>query len=149
MPVIRENIRKGFVETQSKVNAWVQNFKKRLDGEDEVPPSEGYQQGYSEAQTYNRPRRSADSGRRSGDRERYDADPQVLGDDFSALELRDAEGELSGILLESPYANSPFFLSSATSSCPSTCESQPFQTCLPFARSSKSVFPGWTSANNE
>jgi hypothetical protein len=32
-------------------------------------------------------------GRRSGDRERYDADPQVLGDDFSALELRDSEGE--------------------------------------------------------
>jgi hypothetical protein len=56
-----------------------------------VSPSEGYQQGYSETQTYNRPRRSAESGRRSGDRERYDADPQVLGDDFSALELRDAE----------------------------------------------------------
>lgn len=33
-------------------------------------------------------------GRRSGDRERYDADPQVLGDDFSALELRDSEGKL-------------------------------------------------------
>lgn len=31
-------------------------------------------------------------GRRSGDRERYDADPQLLGDDFSALELRDSEG---------------------------------------------------------
>jgi hypothetical protein len=30
--------------------------------------------------------------RRSGDRERYDADPQVLSDDFSALELRDTEG---------------------------------------------------------
>lgn len=38
-------------------------------------------------------RRSAD-GRRSGDRDRYDADPQVLGDDFSALELRDAEGRI-------------------------------------------------------
>ena len=34
-------------------------------------------------------RRSADMGRRSGDRERYDADPQVLGDDFAGLNMRD------------------------------------------------------------
>lgn len=47
----------------------------------------------SESATYGRPRRSGDMGRRSGDRERYDADPQVLGDDFSALELRDGEGK--------------------------------------------------------
>lgn len=96
MPVIRDNIRKGFLETQSKVNSWVQGFKKRLDGEDdeyeEHRTSDAYQQPYGENQTYGRPRRSGDSIRRSGDRERYDADPQVLGDDFSALELRDAEG---------------------------------------------------------
>ncbi|KAH8697031.1 hypothetical protein BGW36DRAFT_159837 [Talaromyces proteolyticus] len=93
LPVIRDNIRKGFLETQSKVNSWVQNFKKKLDGEeeDDHPTSEGYLQSYGETQTYGRSRRSGDSGRRSGDRERYDADPQVLGDDFSALELRDAE----------------------------------------------------------
>ena len=97
LPVIRENIRKGFLETQTKVNSWVQNFKKKLDGEededyyDDGPrQSQGYAQGYGEAQTY-RTRRSGDA-RRSGDRDRYDADPQVLGDDFSALELRDAEG---------------------------------------------------------
>lgn len=93
LPVIRENIRKGFLETQTKVNSWVQNFKKRLDGEDEEPQSsEGYLQSHGETQTYGRPRRSGDSARRSGDRERYDADPQVLGDDFTGLELRDAEG---------------------------------------------------------
>jgi hypothetical protein len=94
LPVIRDNIRKGFLETQSKVNSWVQNFKKRLDGdeEEEEPPSDGYLQSHGEAQTYGRARRSGDSTRRSGDRERYDADPQVLGDDFSALELRDSEG---------------------------------------------------------
>jgi hypothetical protein len=92
LPVIRENIRKGFLETQSKVNTWVQNFKKKLDGEDDEPrPAEGYTHGYAESQTYNRPRRSADLSRRSGDRERYDADPQLLGDDFSALDLRDSE----------------------------------------------------------
>lgn len=73
------------------MNAWVQNFKKKLEGDDDEPRSSGgYGQGYGEG--YNRPRRSGDSARRSGDRERYDADPQVLSDDFSALELRDAEG---------------------------------------------------------
>lgn len=94
LPVIRENLRKGFLETQSKVNSWVTNLKKRIDGEevDEEPQSsQEYEQQHS---SYGRPRRSGDMSRRSGDRERYDADPQVLGDDFSALELRDSEGKL-------------------------------------------------------
>lgn len=82
LPAIRENLRKGFLETQSKVNSWVTNLKKRIDGDDlEEEP----QQNYEQPSPYGRPRRS-------GDRERYDADPQVLGDDFSALELRDSEG---------------------------------------------------------
>ncbi|KKZ61446.1 hypothetical protein EMCG_03928 [[Emmonsia] crescens] len=97
LPVIKENIRKGFLETQTKVNSWVQNFKKKLEGEDEeheygnTPPrpTQRYAQAYGEPQAH-RARRSGEA-RRSGDRERYDADPQVLGDDFSALELRDAE----------------------------------------------------------
>ncbi|KAL2802790.1 hypothetical protein BJX63DRAFT_440610 [Aspergillus granulosus] len=89
LPVIRENIRKGFLDTQTKVNAWVQNLKKRLDGEEEDEDNHAAR-GYGE-ESYGRPRRSGDLGRRSGDRERYDADPQVLSDDFSALELRDTE----------------------------------------------------------
>ncbi|KAF7595757.1 ubiquitin-binding protein cue5 [Aspergillus hancockii] len=88
LPVIRENIRKGFLETQTKVNSWVQNLKKRLDGEDQegAPLYQGYRD-----ENYARTRRSGELGRRSGDRERYDADPQVLSDDFSALEMRDTE----------------------------------------------------------
>ena len=74
LPVIKENLRKGFLETQSKVNKWVMEFKKKIDGEEEEQPPLP-------------PRRSAD--RRSADRERYDADPHVLGDDFAGLELRD------------------------------------------------------------
>ncbi|KAL3489777.1 hypothetical protein BJX62DRAFT_149657 [Aspergillus germanicus] len=89
LPVIRENIRKGFLDTQTKVSAWVQNLKKRLDGEEEDEDNHA-PRGYGE-ESYGRPRRSGDLGRRSGDRERYDADPQVLSDDFSALELRDTE----------------------------------------------------------
>lgn len=99
LPVIRDNIRKGFEDTQTKVNSWVQNLKKRWDGdemEEEQPGrsySQGYRQGYGEDQIYSGgARRSGDLGRRSGDRERYDADPQLLDDNFAALELRDSEG---------------------------------------------------------
>lgn len=88
--MIRENLRKGFLDTQKTVNSWVTNLKKRIDGDDlDEEPS----QNQRETPAYGRPRRSGDMGRRSGDRERYDADPQVLGDDFSALELRDGEGK--------------------------------------------------------
>lgn len=91
LPVIRDNIRKGFLETQSKVNSWVQNLKKRIDGEEVDDAQSG--QGY-ETPNYGRPRPSGELGRRSGDREHYDADPQVLSDDFTALELRDSEGRV-------------------------------------------------------
>ena len=90
LPVIRENLRKGFLETQNKVNSWVTNLKKRIEGDD---LDEEASQNQRETSAHARPRRSGDMGRRSGDRERYDADPQVLSDDFSALELRDGEGE--------------------------------------------------------
>ncbi|KAL4914215.1 hypothetical protein BDW62DRAFT_190879 [Aspergillus aurantiobrunneus] len=101
LPVIRENIRKGFLDTQTKVNSWVQNLKKRIDGEAE--DNNHTERGYGE-ESYGRPRRSGDLGRRSGDRERYDADPQVLSDDFSALELRDSEAPPARPLR--PLANS-------------------------------------------
>jgi len=93
LPVIKENIRKGFLETQSKVNTWVQNLRKKLDGEDDEDDQSNVtprpDQGYGSSQPYGG-RRSGE-GRRSGDRHRYDADPQVLSDDFSALEMRDSE----------------------------------------------------------
>ncbi|KAJ5568804.1 hypothetical protein N7450_011290 [Penicillium hetheringtonii] len=91
LPVIRENLRKGFLETQTKVNSWMTNLKKRIDGEEVEEEPQSSQQYEQQHSSYGRPRRSSEMGRRSGDRERYDADPQVLGDDFSALELRDSE----------------------------------------------------------
>ncbi|KAK8086314.1 ubiquitin-binding protein CUE5 [Apiospora phragmitis] len=83
LPVIRENLRKGFVETQTKVNSWFTNLKKRIDGEydseeDESQPSRRQQQPY---------RRSGEGSRRSNDYDRYDADPQVLSDDFAGIRL--------------------------------------------------------------
>ncbi|KAF3480279.1 CUE domain-containing protein 5 [Arthroderma uncinatum] len=94
LPIIKENIRKGFLETQSRVNTWVENFKKRLDGEES---DEDAQHGHRQRQYTNAhndqgyPNRRSTEHRRSVDRERYDADPHVLGDDFSSLELRDNE----------------------------------------------------------
>ncbi|KAJ5160544.1 uncharacterized protein N7482_007548 [Penicillium canariense] len=92
LPVIRDNFRKGFLETQTKVNSWFGNLKKQFNGEDEDEEERRSSQQYEQqTSAFGRPRRSGEPGRRSGDRERYDADPQVLGDDFSALNLRDGE----------------------------------------------------------
>ena len=72
LPAIRENLRQGFLETQTKVNGWINTLKKRL--EDSFDESE-------ELHHYQAQRRGEPS-RRSGD---YDADPQVLSDDFAGM----------------------------------------------------------------
>ncbi|KAI1428034.1 hypothetical protein F5Y12DRAFT_103758 [Xylaria sp. FL1777] len=107
LPVITENIRKGFLETQTKVNSWFTNLKKKIDGEydseeDESQPSK------------HRPhsgqgRRSGEGSRQSTDYHRYDADPQVLSDDFAGIRLNpDGSGQQTG----NPNLNKP--LPSAT-----------------------------------
>ncbi|KAI0401404.1 hypothetical protein F4802DRAFT_580655 [Xylaria palmicola] len=85
LPVITENIRKGFIETQSKVNTWFTNLKKKIDGEydseeDETQPSKHRPHGGPG-------RRSGEGSRQSTDYHRYDADPQVLSDDFAGMRL--------------------------------------------------------------
>lgn len=104
--MIRENLKKGFIETQSTINSWVNKLKKKIDGEEDesfqgqpVHPAQSYNGGPSRGQYGGR--RSGDSGRRSADQERYDADPQVLGDDFTNLQLRDQESALPGSWLVS------------------------------------------------
>ena len=100
LPVIRENVRKGFIETSAKVNKWITDFKKRIDGEDDEDeletPSDASNYRPNQARTRfdsSQPyRRSADTSRRSGDVQRYDSDPRVLDDNFTELELRDDEG---------------------------------------------------------
>lgn len=100
LPVIKESLRKGFVETQKTVNSWITNLKKKLDGEEgEGEAADGSQRP---AQPYPGhsygPRRSADS-RRSGDYNRYDADPQVLGDDFAGINLHEDPGEFQRYMI--------------------------------------------------
>jgi len=83
LPIIKENLKKGFFETQKTVNGWLTNLKKKIDGEDGEEESQHAHQRYG---AQYRGRRSAD-GRRSGDYNNYDADPQVLSDDFAGMQM--------------------------------------------------------------
>ena len=99
LPIIGENLKKGFLETQSKVNGWITTLKKRIDGEDDDDMShQGYNAGQSSNAQY-RSRRSND-GRQSGDYNRYDADPQVLSDDFAGMQMNSDGSKLLGLI---PY----------------------------------------------
>lgn len=85
LPVIQEKLKQGFMETQGRVNSWITTMKKRFDEEfadndnDQVRPRP--QQGQEQ---FPGPR-PGQASRRSGDYERYDADPQVLSDDFAGM----------------------------------------------------------------
>lgn len=83
LPVIKENFQKGFLEAQSKFNGWISSVKKKFDGDDDAEQSS---QKFG-AGSQNAGRRSGDNSRRSGDYNKYDADPQVLGDDFASMQL--------------------------------------------------------------
>lgn len=81
LPIIRENLRKGFLDTQVKVNSWITNIKKKIE-ENFDESDENAQQRQGEPF-----RRPGESSRRSGDYERYDADPEVLSDDFAGMKF--------------------------------------------------------------
>ncbi|KAK6339048.1 ubiquitin-binding protein cue5, variant 2 [Orbilia brochopaga] len=92
LPVIRENLRKGFLETQTKVNKFIADLGKKISGEEDdqqagglSPRPAGGQRQPQQYQQQQYPQRY--SSRRSGDA--YDADPELIQGDFSHLELRD------------------------------------------------------------
>jgi len=80
LPVIRDNLRKGFVETQTRVNGWIQNLKKKID--ETFDEQDDRTQGQSST-----PGGRSYRSNRSRDYDRYDADPEVLGDDFAGIRL--------------------------------------------------------------
>jgi hypothetical protein len=85
LPAIRENLRKGFVETQTKVTSWFNDIKNKIEKEWNDDDGEG-------ASSRNRSdfmgRPSRDGTRRSGDYDhRYDADPELLSDDFAGMKF--------------------------------------------------------------
>lgn len=108
LPEIGRNIQQGFMQTQKTVNGWLNNLKKRIDGDEEDedlysgsrPTRSGSGQfqgrqnyGPSQSEQMYGIRRSADVQRRSVEASRnYDADPHELDDStFQRLELRDDE----------------------------------------------------------
>lgn len=98
-------MRKGFLETQTTVNKWISDFRKRIEGDEddplngppriESPPGRRQNFGSSQTEQLHGIRKSSENRRKSTDKERYDSDPHVLDDDFATLELRDEEGMAS------------------------------------------------------
>ncbi|TQS38176.1 hypothetical protein Golomagni_01326 [Golovinomyces magnicellulatus] len=83
LPIIKDNLKKGFLETQNKVNGWINILKKKIDGEDDEDDAL-HPNGYSSRMYRNNEERL----RRSDEYSPYDADPQVLGDDFAGIQLQ-------------------------------------------------------------
>ncbi|KAF1950144.1 hypothetical protein CC80DRAFT_496983 [Byssothecium circinans] len=117
LPEIRKNIEQGFRETQTKVNRWITDFKKKLDGEPDeydkygnpVPKhNERDNVGPSQSDQAHGVRKSAEA-RRSADRERYDSDNRMIGDDFEALKMEDNETGPATQRSNRPLANPDLF----------------------------------------
>lgn len=81
LPVIQEQLKKGFQETQVKVNSWFKDIKKKFDEQFDE------QGGSSQQQSGQHGERASGGQRRSRDYERYDADPELLSDDFAGMKF--------------------------------------------------------------
>ena len=100
LPVIRENLRKGFVETQTKVNSWFNDLKKRINDqfdEQHEDDDENHQGGAGNSSFMGRPTR--DQSRRTNDYDRYDADPELLSDDFAGMRFNPDGSTLNPYIL--------------------------------------------------
>lgn len=82
LPVIQEQLKKGFQETQVKVNSWFKDLKKKFDEQFDEGGSSSQQGGQRFGGNG-----SGESARRSRDYERYDADPEMLSDDFAGMKF--------------------------------------------------------------
>ncbi|KAK3344014.1 hypothetical protein B0T25DRAFT_314588 [Lasiosphaeria hispida] len=82
LPEIKESLLKGFAETQTKVNSWITTLKKKLD---EQFDEQDEQNGQGSSSFVGRP--SRDQTRRSTDYDHYDADPELLSDDFAGMKF--------------------------------------------------------------
>ncbi|KAK3387059.1 hypothetical protein B0H63DRAFT_469027 [Podospora didyma] len=83
LPVIKEGLRKGFVETQTKFNTWFTTLKKKID--ETFDEQDEQRQGQGSSSFIGRPTR--DQSRRSAEYDRYDADPELLSDDFAGMQF--------------------------------------------------------------
>ncbi|RKF63281.1 putative cue domain-containing protein [Erysiphe neolycopersici] len=88
LPIIKDNLKKGFLETQNRVSNWINLLKKKIDGDDDDDDTDQNHVSTSRVNKLN------DDGRRSDDFSPYDADPQVLGDDFAGIQMH-SDGTLA------------------------------------------------------
>lgn len=89
LPIIRDNIKKGW-------STFLGRMKSKLDGEPEQPPAQPPRPG-----EYDYHERTS----------RYDADPRVLGDDFSHLNIQDQSPGRAPRQSHRPLANPNLFKS--------------------------------------
>lgn len=87
LPVIKESLRKGFLETQTKVNTWFNNLKKKIDEQFEDAADDDDDDDYGQGSSSFIGRPSRNQSRRSADYDRYDADPELLSDDFAGMKF--------------------------------------------------------------
>lgn len=89
-PVIKESLKKGFEETQTKVTSWFNTLKSKI----EETFDEGENgQGQGGSAFAGRPTRN--QSRRSAEYDRYDADPELLSDDFGGLKFNNDGSKFS------------------------------------------------------
>lgn len=115
LPIIKENLKKGFQETRTAITGWMQTIQKKIEGDDAESPKQGYSSGQY------RGRQSGD-GRQSNDYNRYDADPQVLGDDFAGMQLN-SDGSMLGVF----QRKTSLIRYRYSTLHPTSCQSRPLQ----------------------
>ncbi|KAK9365471.1 hypothetical protein V1509DRAFT_378197 [Lipomyces kononenkoae] len=86
LPIIKDNLIQGFNETRTRVNEWVANFRKKLDGED---TKTDYYASAGSGRAYSSTARQPSYNYRIGRQSSYDRDPTELDGNFSHLNLVD------------------------------------------------------------
>ncbi|KAK9491458.1 hypothetical protein V1508DRAFT_398854 [Lipomyces doorenjongii] len=86
LPIIKDNLVQGFNETRTRVNEWVANFKKKLDGDD---TRTDYYATAGSGRAYSSTARPASYNYRIARQSSYDNDPTELDGNFSHLNLVD------------------------------------------------------------
>lgn len=94
LPIIQDQLKKGFQETQTKVNSWFKDLKKKFDEQFDEGGSSSQQGAHYGART-------SGEGRRSRDYERYDADPELLSDDFAGMKFHSDGSKLWSMAISS------------------------------------------------
>lgn len=101
LPVIKESLRKGFLETQTKVNSWFTDIKKKIN--ETLDEHDDDRQGQGSSSFMGRPTRDQTQARRSADYDRYDADPELLSDDFAGMKFHNDGSKFTFLRLNQCY----------------------------------------------